>query len=152
MDHRYAPPRAEVKDAAPAAMEVDPSIDPAAALKRARIHIGLASTLLFLSALGLFLCLVGAGEWRWCGAAVIFVLAGGLLLIRSRWARFPMWLSAATYVGAWASVVIPVLEDSWETDPTVAVAVCVVTVFPFVGISAYCVYVAHAYTHRPRVD
>ena len=150
MDHRYAPPRAEVKDAAPSATEPDPSIDPAAASRRARIHIGLASTLLFLSAIGVFYSVIVAGEWLRCGAVVIFVLAGGLLLIRSRWARFPMWLSAATYVGAWSSVVIPVLEDSWETDPTVAVAVCVVTAFPFVGISAYCVYVAHAYTQRPR--
>jgi hypothetical protein len=150
MNHRYAPPQARVHDIGSTQELLGQPGNSAGISTRARIHVWLASAMILgYAAYALYWIVTRGTGWVWLIVVAVFALAGGLLLRRSRRARHLMWLSASIYVAAWLYSVILAMANTWNSDSLlVDVLMLVPGIVLVVCPSAYCVYVAHAYTGR----
>ena len=146
MDKRYAPPRAPVGDVLPSAAR--PGESPTISI-RGRIHLALASAMLLAYAAYVLNWVVTWKGWGWLIAVVILITAGGLLLLRHPWARYPVVGSAALYVGLWLYVTGGAVADTIQTKSLLFdVLMFVPGIALVVAPSVYCVYVSRTYVRR----
>lgn len=116
---------------------------------RARIHIALASAMIFGYAAYILRWIILTRAWVWLIAVAILALAGGSLVWRKTWARHLVLASVTFYVGTWliSHVVAVVTEwktESWLFDVLVFVPGIALVVAP----SLYCVHVTRTYVGR----
>ena len=149
MDRRQPPPRARVDDIVTPGAASDQPHGSRVSSTRARIHIALASAMIFGYAAYILRWIILTRAWVWLIAVAILALAGGFLLWRKPWARHLVLGSVIIYVGTWLISSVVAVVNVWKTEPWLVDVLMFVPGIALVVVpSLYCVRVARTYIDR----